>query len=430
MTAFGANATNGLEWSRVAGATGYKVYWSNTAGVTPQTGQALTATGPSTVHRGLTNGTDYYYVVTSITPAGEGPPSNQAMARPGGEWAIEELGPGDFDDVVTGRRVARLPIDKRVHILLLPEGYLATELPVFHDHAAHNLESPTNDVDRWIKEVFALDPYSRFREAFVIWYLPRPSTTHTDGGGSVFGADADTAAAPLWEALDGAGPDAFLFPPTTTSRNFVASFLMFDPARGRAGVSGHATSCRHPTDRNLTLRCSFGIGHAHEFTHSFAEVRDEYLENDSGLPSATEWSNVGPSNRCGELPWRHLLAGAGINTTEGLVGAFGRAERGFHSELKCQMNGTHDNGEYWCAGESLTLRPSQFCNYCRELTTFRVFARTGLLPAANAEAFAMWKSMYRAPFYARFGVFVPQPVPQTVTCTGGVVKPVYEACVP
>src|SRR5690606_10387539 len=64
--------------------------------------------------------------------------------------------------------------------------------------------------------------------------------------------------------------DPFLFPPMEDSRNYVASFLLFDPNRGRAGVSGHSTSCRSPANRDLELRCAFGIGHAHEFTHSFA----------------------------------------------------------------------------------------------------------------------------------------------------------------
>lgn len=432
LTALGANGTVGLDWSRVAGATGYKLYWSTTGGVTPQTGQAITVgPNPSAVHRELTNGMTYTYVVAAVTAAGEGPPSPPAMARPGGEWTLEELGSGDFDDVVTGARVPRLPIDKRIHILLLAEGYLAAELPVFHEHAKHNLETPTNDVDRWIREVFGLDPYSKFREGFVIWTLPRASTTHSDGGSSAFGVGAPTAAAPLWAALDGEGPDAFPFPPAAASRNFVAAFLLLDPARGRAGVSGHSTSCRHPTMTNLTMRCNFGVGHAHEFTHSFAEVRDEYLENSNGVPGAIEWSNVAPSNQCAQLPWQHLLAGRGINTTEQLVGAFGRAERGFHSEFKCHMNGTHDNGEYWCApGESLTLRPNWFCNYCRELTVFRLFYRTGLIPGANAAAFANWKAMYRTPFYTRFGFQKPAVVPQTVMCTGQAAKPVYEACTP
>jgi hypothetical protein len=431
LTALGANQTIGLDWSRVAGATGYRVYWSNTPGVTPSTGQGIDVTGPTHVHRGLTNGSDYYYVVSAVTGVGEGPPSSEVNARPGGEWALEELGAGDFDDVITGNRVARLPIANRVHILLLAEGYLSSELGTFHDHATHDLANPRNDVDRWIEEVFALDPYDRLRDAFVVWFLPRASGTHTADGGSAFGGDSDTAAGPLWDALDAAGTDAFPFPPVSGSRNYVASFLLFDPARMRAGVSGHASSCRHPSMSGLTMRCAFGIGHAHEFTHAFAEVRDEYLEDDNTNTDTTPdpWSNVSGTNVCDALPWAHLIAGRGINTTEGLVGAFGRPSRGYHSELLCQMNGTHDNGAYFCAGESLTLRPDRFCNFCREMVAYRVFYRTGVLSGTNDAAFETWAGVYRSPFFERFGFTVPTPVPQLAECDAGDM-PVYEACAP
>ena len=384
---------------------------------------------PSFVHRALTNGTRYHYVVAVVTDAGEGKLSNEAQATPGGEWVLEVLGSGDFDDIATGARVARLPIERRIHILLLPDGYLAAELPVFHDHANHDPARPANDVDRWVKEIFDLEPYSKLREGFVVWYLPRASTTHMDGAGSAFANPAPA----LWATLDNAGPDAFPYPPPSGSRNYVASFLLFDPARGRAGVSGHTTSCPHPMDRNLTMRCAFGIGHAHEFTHAFSDVRDEYLEDSNTRTGVSEeWSNVNGTNRCDELPWAHLLHGRGINTaTDQLVGAFGRPQRGYHSELKCHKNGTHENGNYWCTpGTSLTLRPARFCNFCRELTTYRLLYRTGILAGSNQQAFGVWKAMYRQAFFRRFGFSVPMPVPQTLRCGNEPEKAVYEACVP
>jgi hypothetical protein len=430
LAAIGANQTVGLEWPRVNGATAYKLYWSTMAGVTPQSGTPVDVAGPTYVHRALTNGTAYHYVVSAVTAAGEGPPSMEATATPGGEWALEALGAGDFDDIATGSRVPRVPIAKRVHVLLLAEGYLQAELATFHDHAKHNLTNPTNDVDRWQKELFDLEPYSKLQEGFVVWYLPRASTTHTDGGMSAFGTDSDTAAAPLFSALDAMGSDAFLFPPAAGSRNYVASFLLFDPARGRAGVSGHTTSCTSPTDRNVRMGCAFGIGHAHEFTHAFANVRDEYLDSGNSSSSTSETQNVVATNKCDSLPWAHLLEGRGINTTAQLVGAFGRPMQGYHSELRCHMNGTHDNGTFYCAGESLNLRVDRFCNFCRELIAFRLLYRTEVIAAASEQtAFQTWKSTYRAPFFKRFGFSVPTPVPQTLTCSAGA-KPVYEACMP
>jgi hypothetical protein len=179
------------------------------------------------------------------------------------------------------------------------------------------------------------------------------------------------------------------------------------------------------------MRCAFGIGHAHEFTHAFAEVRDEYMEDDNTNSDTTPdpWSNVSGTNVCDTLPWAHLIAGRGINSTEGLIGAFGRPSRGYHSEFLCQMNGTHDNGANWCAGESLTLRPDRFCNFCREMVAYRVFYRTGILSGTNQAAFDVWAGVYRTPFFERFGFVVPSPVPQLAECSAGDM-PVYEACAP
>lgn len=450
LGAIPANGTVGLEWPRVAGATGYRLYWANTAGVTPGTGQAFDVTDATYVHRALTNGTPYYYVVTALTAAGEGPASNEVTATPGGEWVLEELGAGDFDDIVTGARVPRIPVAKRIHVLLLPEGYLSTELSIFHDHAEHAGQR-RNDVDRWVDEVFGKDPYSHFRSAFVIWYLRRASTTHVGGGNSAFGilmsggsvGDTNAAAAPLWAALDDQGSDAFPFPPTAfyagggrRAKNLVASFMILDPDNMRAGFSGRATTLQSPGGQRLNA--GFARGHAHEFTHAFANVRDEYMEdNNSATGNTSEMSNVSGTNRCDDLPWSHLLAGRGIHATQGLVGAFGRTERGFHSELGCHMNGTHDNGAYWCSAgderypDGLTLRPNHFCNWCREIISFRVFERSQVL-AELSDSFPSWSRMHRPRFFERFGFQVPEgPIPQTLSCNRDRPgKAVFEDCVP
>jgi hypothetical protein len=443
LTTLAANGTIGLDWSRVRGATGYRLYWSNTAGVTPQSGTAIDIAEPAYVHRGLENGSAYHYVVTAVLPGGEGPASPEASAMPQGEWVLEHLGTGDFDDVLTGERVPRVPIDKRVQVFLLPEGYLQGELAGFHDHATHGAGS--NDVDRWQAEVFALEPYSMFKDAFVIWYLPRASAAHAGEGDTAFDVTvsnggvtgASNVATPLFAVLDDQGSDAFAFAPGTAQPvNFVASFMLLDPERGRAGWSGMMTSVRNPNVQNQSIRAAFGVGHAHEFTHAFARVSDEYMETSNGAPrDSSPTSNVAASNSCDALPWAHLLAGRGINETEGLVGAFGTPELGYHSELLCLMNGTHDNGQFWCEeGDqrytTLTLRPDRLCNFCREVAAFRVFERTGLLSGMGA--FETWASMYRPVFYDRFEFVVPEgPIPQTVTCNqGGPAKPVYEACMP
>jgi hypothetical protein len=211
---------------------------------------------------------------------------------------------------------------------------------------------------------------------------------------------------------------------------------LLDPQRQRAGFSGLTRGIANPQNGQQSIPVSFAQGHAHEFTHGFSNVRDEYFENDNMPRSTAETSNVVGGNRCADLPWAHLLAGKGINTTAGLVGAFGRPMRGYHPELKCLMNGTHDNGQYFCAADatgafpSLTLRVNdRMCNFCREMTSYHVFDRTGLLPAGNV-GFARWKTEYRPAFYQRFGFRVPAPVPQVLQCRNQMSQPVFEDCVP
>ena len=128
-------------------------------------------------------------------------------------------------------------------------------------------------------------------------------------------------------------------------------------------------------------------------------------------------SNVVNTSACGELPWSHLLAGAGINDTAGLVGAFGRPHLGYHSEFLCLMNGGHDNPTYY--GDNW-LRVDRMCNFCREMVAFRIFQRSGII-----DDFSTWVSSYRDAFFERDGFFVPSPVPQE-NRSG---TPYYEACV-
>jgi hypothetical protein len=83
----GVEATPGdglvsLHWEPVAGADSYDVYWSTASGVTRATGTAIPATGPSTVHQGLENGTTYHYVVTASNRDGESTESAEVSATP------------------------------------------------------------------------------------------------------------------------------------------------------------------------------------------------------------------------------------------------------------------------------------------------------------------------------------------------------------
>jgi len=72
-----------LSWTSAANATSYKVYWSNSTGVskTAHSG-VLSAAATQTTHGGLTNGVAYYYVVTGMNSGGESAESAEASATP------------------------------------------------------------------------------------------------------------------------------------------------------------------------------------------------------------------------------------------------------------------------------------------------------------------------------------------------------------
>ena len=71
-----------LTWNPVPGATSYNLYWDTTFGVTPQTGTRIAGVISGYVHTGLVNETTYWYVVTAVTPTGDGAPSLEASATP------------------------------------------------------------------------------------------------------------------------------------------------------------------------------------------------------------------------------------------------------------------------------------------------------------------------------------------------------------
>ncbi len=450
VSAVVGRTTVGLEWPRVSGALGYNLYWSTSPGLTTSTATRIEGVERGHVHEGLEDGTTYYYGVTAVLDSGESPLSLEVAATPGGSWVLEELGTGDFDDVVTGAPVATVPVAERVHVLLFAEGYTSELLGDF-----------ARDVDVWIDLVFGIEPYSLFPEAFVVWSLPAESlTTIRDPSPSTaFLVPVDVAssasfaytgsisssgetAALAWAKIDEHpyAPTDFTGPSFSRARNALAAFLIYDPARGEASVSGRATSLVHPDDDGRRINAAFGVGHAHEFSHSIGLIRDEYLENDNSPPASWDGtSNVVGTNVCAELPWAHLLHGSAFNPdVDQLVGAFGTAAHGYHSELLCLINGTHDNGEYYsrddggsCSATSCTLRSEdRLCNFCRETVALRVFQRAGVLDPGDA-GFDSWVAGYRQPFYDRFGLQVPVEVPQS----NDVRSPaqgttIFEACIP
>lgn len=74
-----------LRWDAVAGTTGYNIYWASATGVTRETGTVINHATNSYTHSGLTVGTTYYYIITTIV-ADESLASTEVNATPG-IWA-------------------------------------------------------------------------------------------------------------------------------------------------------------------------------------------------------------------------------------------------------------------------------------------------------------------------------------------------------
>lgn len=352
--------------------------------------------------------------------AADAPPFDAGPSR----WIPHFVGTGQIEDIVTGAAID-LPMERRVHVAMLPEGYLQSDLDAAFDM----------DIDAWMTEVFAIEPYSVFKQAFVVWKIRLPSNARVAAAdpqtadtafnlgmtadGSGVGNLGTMSAARVWDALRD-------FPVAISSygtgnrgaRNAVAYMHVLEPQRGRAGFSGRTTSVTDPANSAQRISVAIALGRAHEFSHAFSRLADEYIELDSTNPPANTGTNtsagitnVVASPTCSTVPWRHLFMGTPINpSADQLVGAFGTTAQGYHPELKCLMNGSHDNATVF--GGNGNLRSNdRMCNFCREVTTFRIFERTSVIadPATSLDA---WTNTYRTPFFTKFGFKVPSPVPQ------------------
>ena len=390
-------------------------------------GTGGTGTGGAAGSTGRDGGTDGPRVDATTDSRGpdigvaDVPPFDAGPSR----WIPHFIGTGQIEDIATGAPID-LPMERRLHVAMLPEGYLQTDLDAALDP----------DIEAWMTEVFAIEPYSIYKQAFVVWKIRLPSNARvaaadpqtadtafnlgmtTDGSG--VGSPGAMTAARVWDALRDF-PVAISNYPTGNrgARNAVAYMLVLEPQRGRAGFSGRTTSVTNPASSAQRISLAIALGRAHEFTHAFSRLSDEYIELDNSNPPANTGTNtsagitnVVASPTCSTVPWRHLFMGTPINpSTDQLVGAFGTAAQGYHSELKCLMNGSHDNATVF-GGNGNMRSNDRMCNFCREVTAFRIFERSSVLtdPATSLDS---WTNTYRTPFFTKFGFKVPTPLPQT-----------------
>ncbi len=99
-----------LNWTAVAGADSYNVYYGTAAGVTPSNGTLVAGATSGGAITGLTNGTTYYFVVTAANTSGESAISAEASATPQdpapGVPAGLSATPGDGQAVLSWTAVA------------------------------------------------------------------------------------------------------------------------------------------------------------------------------------------------------------------------------------------------------------------------------------------------------------------------------------
>lgn len=102
-TSLGAGTnTIRVDWNTVSGASSYNIYWRTLPGVTKLNGTKITGVAPAYDHTGLTPGTTYYYVVSSVGTGGEGNISSEVSATvppaaPTGVSAIAGIPAGEID---------------------------------------------------------------------------------------------------------------------------------------------------------------------------------------------------------------------------------------------------------------------------------------------------------------------------------------------
>src|SRR5262245_60057761 len=162
------------------GTTPANLTWSTTNALRiTLEGGTVAASGTLTV-RPLTQAT---YTLTAYGAPGTTPATCQRVitvslpACANGSICPVACGTGMIPDVKTGALLT-LPPERMVHVLLLAEGYTATDLPRFHTNS-------TNDVANWMSQWGAIDVYDTFREAFCFWKLPAVSNQRIVPGGVV-----------------------------------------------------------------------------------------------------------------------------------------------------------------------------------------------------------------------------------------------------
>jgi hypothetical protein len=354
-------------------------------------------------------------------------------------------GPRHIPDITTAAGTVQLASDEIVDVVILGDGYLASENATFQAHA-----------QQWYNRTFGsgaitgIRPYTYFKQAFRVRAVWEPSP----GRASIVSRDSshyrikidpsDTSVASgdwhngtsepnrgfrdsLYKVLD-----ALLDPKDTTRYpsnldNTVYGIQITHDSM--ANVYSHlyivmlirATGDKNPGGRCRTVikpggpqrvRVAFGTYEQHEFGHAYGYLDDEYIDDrnavnvyyrnpEPDLRSVFNLTNINflptspmyddPDDRCDDmLIWPHLAPGGKYNPSiRSLIGnmfaGMDKYEVGAaHSEYKCLLNGTHES--YFCdfEGDYKNLRDYfNMCFWCEEIVAVRTLERTHQLQRAG-----------------------------------------------
>lgn len=307
-----------------------------------------------------------------------------------------------------GRRIAIRP-EKRIDVVILPDGYLAAERTEFG-----------LAVEKWYARFLTFPAWGEFRGAFRVRGLWTPSEarataeqkSHFAVGVAerkVTGARSKETASAVFDALGEIDVNR-----SVSGKRFshLVVVMLIKDERGRS-PGGLARSVASP-DGGAVVPVGFGADSHHEFGHAYGGLRDEYiLTADTQAKGKTPdrlslftVSNLSYTNELKSLPWSHLAPGGAVNSDRasvvGVLWPGGGAERGvWHSEARCFMNGSHENWDLAKTRRGAGLREARFCFWCEEILVARTLHRTGQL-GDSTDGEVLWKKWEELrPFYQK-----------------------------
>lgn len=382
---------------------------------------------------------------------------NQILEHDG--WILYEVGQGNwahpsvltFDDRVNRPLSSETIID----IVLLGEGYLDTDT----DSDKSDFET---HLSTWYDTVFNIWPYNQFIHSFRVRGLFTPSIHRTDTSGSgYFGItlDPETPTKVGFDVSDSSFREKLfdvlkfikdeddlntrLYSDELTiglsgddlnrissiraarssdtyqnlMRNCVVAVAFMDAdgsdGSGSSIISGFFTHVTSPEGHSLgdgtRVSIAFGMNYAHEFSHAFNLLLDEYIDvresfahnrQEPSHKSVFELWNLAYTCKDSHVPWQHLSWNGIFNRpSDSLVGRMWIGGRGkekgvWHSEYKCLMNGGHRNYfnrtdepdiHVWDSTKRewkqvfAGLRRGHFCLWCEEIVTIKILEKTDTL---------------------------------------------------